>query len=135
MSEERRQILEMLASGKISTQDAARLLDKLGQPGKTHQQSKQEPSGESKRKVNYLRIVVSDGDNDRVNIRLPVSLARTGLTLATMVPREVGQILHSQGIDLSYLKGLNPDELLNTLRDLNVDVEAPNGDKVRIFCE
>ena len=135
MSYERRQVLEMLSSGRISPEDAERLLDKLGESGERSQQPEEKSSAKPNKKLKYLRVVVSGGDSERVNIRVPISLARTGLGLATMVPREVGQMLHTQGIDLSHLKGLNPNELLEVLKDLHVDVDSEDGNNVRIFCE
>ncbi len=39
MSQERKQVLEMLAEGKLSPEDAERLLDKLGKSNRTSEDS------------------------------------------------------------------------------------------------
>lgn len=40
-----------------------------------------------------------------------------------------------KGIDLSALRGLPHEELVVHLKDLHVDVDIKNGEKIRIFCD
>jgi hypothetical protein len=146
MTQERKQVLDMLAQGKISVQDAERLLDKLSAIGADASEGEAggpataaEPCGESgsARPGNpkYLRVLVDSAKGDRVNIRVPLSLVRAGIKLKAVMPEHARQQLYAKGIDLSNLGGLEGDELLQALRELNVDVDATDGDKVRIFCE
>ena len=137
MSQERRKIIEMLAEGKITPDDAERLLDKLGQTT-----DRDSPAGGSevteRPKIGtpkYLRVVVHSTDNDHVNIRVPLALVRTGLKLSTMLPPHASEKLNEKGIDLSHLSELKGDELLEALRELTVDVKSGDGDTVRVFCE
>ena len=83
----------------------------------------------------YLRVLVNSEDGDKVNVRVPITLVRTGLLLTTLIPVAANEELRKQGIDLSGLGGLNGDELIEALRELNVDVDSANGDTVRVFCE
>lgn len=134
MSTERKNVLEMLAQGKISSTDADRMLDKLegsvmGNTGAA--MDTRAPHGTPK----FLRVVVGANDGDIVNIRLPLFLVRTGLKLSSMLPAKVSQRLAEKGIDLSQLSGLDGDELTQALRELTVDVQSRDGDNVRIFCE
>jgi hypothetical protein len=141
MSRERRKILDMLASGTIDAEDAERLLQKLaaaGEPGDS------EPTGDSASlkvtraatgPLKFLRIVVDSHDGDKVNIRVPLGLVRTGIKLSTMLPKDANEKLLEKGIDLSHLSELDGEKLIEELRDLSVDVDAGDGDKVRIFCE
>jgi hypothetical protein len=137
MSTERKQVLDMLAEGKISSADADRLLDKLegsdrtSAGGSTTTEAKPLPAGAPK----FLRVVVDANDGDVVNIRIPMFLVRTGIKLSTMLPSKVSRRLSEKGIDLSQLSGLDGEELVQALRDLNVDVKSDSGDKVRVFCE
>ena len=64
-----------------------------------------------------------------------MGLLRTGIKLSTMIPILAGDKLKESGFDLSHLSNLSGDELINELRDLKVDVDSPNGDTVRVFCE
>jgi hypothetical protein len=138
MSTERKQVLEMLAEGKISAEDADRLLEKLASSGRQAEGDTGNAAGEakgSKPTPKFLRVEVDANDGDRVNIRVPISLVRTGIKLSTMLPSKVSRKLTENGIDLSQLSGLDGDELVQALRELTVDVHSNDGDKVRVFCE
>jgi len=135
MSEEQRKILEMLVSGKITIDDAERLLGAL---------SSGQSTGETgKTKVKYLRVVVEpdlgDEKGERVNVRVPLKLIRAGLKLASFIPKDaqtkVNEALNEKGInlDFSQIKAEDLDELVEQLNDLTVDVEGK--EKVRVFCE
>jgi len=82
MNEERKQILDMLAAGKISAEDAERLLDKLGHgeaSGTCETEYPPAASGEKPKNPKYLRVHVDSADGDKVNIRVPLALIRTGI--------------------------------------------------------
>jgi hypothetical protein len=144
MTENTRLVLEMLAAGKITTDDADRLLAALGQAPATPAA----PSGEKtepKPKPRYLRVMVdSNEDHDgptRVNIRVPLQLLRAGVRLASLMPAgvqgEVNDALRKEGIDfdISKIKPENIDELIDELRDTTIDIETGDNTKVRIFTE
>ena len=164
MSEERRKVLELLAAGTITPVDAERLLEKLAasEPAsaRPHKDSIHaaiddvhaalEDVGEvakgigttvlgwqwpNRHKAKFLRIEVTDGDGEDVNIRLPMGLLRTGLKISTIVPVRVNAKLREQGVDLSSLGDMNDGDLDDHLRDLNLDVHGPNGERVRVYCE
>jgi hypothetical protein len=77
---------------------------------------------------------VVDGE-DKVNVRVPIALIRTGIKLSTLVPLSASEHLSEHGIDLSQFNDLDGEELMNALRELRVDVDAGDGDIVRVFCE
>lgn len=140
MMQERRQVLEMLAEGKISAVEAEMLLEKLNSSGETPSQDST-PDGDGpgaqpkKGPPKYLRVVVNSTDGDAVNIRVPLALVRTGIKLSSVVPNHVSERLAEQGIDLSKLSELDGDELNRALEELTVDVESGSGDTVKVFCE
>ena len=80
-------------------------------------------------------MIVNSSDGDKVNVRVPLGLLRTGIKLTTMLPGDASEKLKDSGIDLSHLSSLSGDELMEELRDLQVDVDSTDGDKVRVFCE
>ena len=135
MSNDRRKVLEMLAEGKISPDDAERLLAKLSESESDAGGEAEAGAGGAKRPLKYLRVVVNSEDGDRVNIRVPIPLVRTGLMLTTVIPAGASEELKRQGEDLSGLSGLKGEELIEALRDLDVDVDSGDGDTVRVFCE
>jgi len=144
MNEHRRQILQMLSEGKISADEAERLIAAMEEPStKTA-----EPSSPSRPK--YLRVLVDaeEGGNyegpTKVNVRVPMQLLRAGVRLAGLIPAQAlhraNQAMHDKGIpvDLTQIKPENLEELVEQLNDLTVDVdqkEQGSKVKVRVFCE
>lgn len=134
MNEERKQILEMLSQGKITAEDADRLLDKL-QSCDAADSEAAATDEDRPPKLKYLRVHVDTTDGDKVNIRIPLALIRTGIKLAALLPKDVNEKLDEKGVDLSMLSKLDTVELYETLGELKVDVDAGDGDTVRVFCE
>lgn len=139
MNEARMKILEMLSKGKISVEEASALLEKVIV---REQAPEAEPVTEENGSVpvrkgvpKYLRVVVDSSDGDKVNVRVPLSLIRTGLKLSSLMPADAAEAVSERGIDLSALKDLDGEELVEALRELTVDVDSADGDKVRVFTE
>ena len=139
MNEERKKVLEMLAAGRITAEQAEKLLDKLaGSPAGPQSPTNEAPgtSAPPTGKAKYLRIVVeSPGSSDQVNMRVPLSLVGTGRRLMAVMPAKVSQKLSEYGIDSAIFASTNCENLEQVIRELNVDVEHGNGKKVRIYCE
>ena len=135
MSKERKQILEMLAEGKITAEDAERLLDKLGTSRAESDASDPGEGDHRRKKLKYFRVLIDDNDGDKVNVRIPLSLIKTGIALATVLPRDVNEKLGEKGVDLGKLGEFDGDELNEALRDLQVDIDSDDGETVRVFCE
>ena len=143
MNEHRRKILDMLAEGKISADEAERLLAALDKtPSEVAIVAHARPN------PRYLRVVVDTdeglvGDTaTKVNIRVPLQLLRAGVRLAGLIPTEarthVNDALREKGIafDISQLKPENLEELIAQLDDLSVDIDHAKGQaRVKIFCE
>jgi len=138
MNDNRRQILDMLAQGKLTAEEAERLIAALerGGLGAT-------VMAESD-KVKYLRVLVDTIDPmagpTKVNVRVPMQLLRAGVRLTGVIPasarEEVNNALRKEGIpfDINNLTPQNLEELVEQLRELTVDVNNENT-KVRVFCE
>lgn len=144
MDSERKKVLDMVAEGKVSADDAERLLGKLdgssagdapgagAAAGAGGAADGADGPGAGGAPLKYLRVLVDSADGDKVNIRVPLGLLRTGVSLATLLPSAAGEKLSDHGIDLSHLAG---DSLVEELRELTVDVDSAKGDTVRVFCE
>ena len=142
MNDERRQILQMLADGKVTADEAERLLTAIEGSGGASGES---PVRRSGGKPKYLRVLVDAEDHHtgkpvKVNIRVPVQLMRAGVRLSSLMPsparEQVNKALREQGIpvDVGQLRPENLEELLDHLNDLTVDVDQEKT-KVRVFCE
>ena len=131
MSAERKKVLEMLAEGKISAEEADKLLEKLA--GQSSPEAKAPESSPSKSR--FLRIVVDKPGQDQVNIRMPLSFMRTGTNLLAVLPSRVREKLSELGTDLSATGAMNEKEWERIVENLNIDVEKGNGKRVKIYCE
>jgi hypothetical protein len=136
MSVETRKVLEMLAEGKITSDDAERLLDKLvvaKEPAENSAPEDQQASGPTQARK-FLRIIIN-GEGKDVNVRVPLSFVRTGVGLMAVLPPRVADKLSDKGFDLSVLKDLKGDELNEALNTLNITIDNSDGKHVRVFCE
>ena len=145
MNEDRRSILEMLATGRITADEADRLLGALEQRAGASAVASEPGYPANKAKAKYLRIAVDtdepgDDGPTKVNIRVPMQLLRAGVRLASIIPPaardEVNAAMKQNGIpfDINQLKPETLEELVEHLSDLQVDVDQEKT-KVRIFCE
>jgi hypothetical protein len=150
MTENKKRVLEMLAQNKISTDEAYRLLSALESEGSAVEGTPKAGTA-TRMKSRYLRICVvpgpeheHDGKVERVNVRVPMALIRSGMKFTSLLPPEardkVTGALHEKGIDFDMrnLKPEDMDELLEALSDLEVDVMGSDGETVKtvkIFVE
>ncbi|MGC9381713.1 SHOCT-like domain-containing protein [Streptomyces sp. MH13] len=143
MNEQRRQVLEMLAEGRITADEAERLIDAL------ERDRPEAPPGavpRPKPRAKYLRVVVDSADDSggdgpsRVDIRVPMQLLRAGVRLTSLVPPQAlakaNAELNRSGvpIDLTELKPQQMEDLVDQLDEVAIDVDD-SGTKVRVFCE
>ena len=127
-------ILEMLSEGKITADEASSLLEKVSAAENvTPSQPDEMPAGSSAPR--YLRVVVDSANGDKVNVKVPMSLLKTGIKLSALMPKDAAEAVMDQGIDLSMLRDLPTDELIDALRELEVNVDSADGDTVRVFTE
>ena len=149
MNENRRQILEMLSAGKISAEEADRLIAAVEKEFSPSNGS----DSAAKAKAKYLRVVVDSEEDGRdhgpvkVNVRVPMQLLRAGVKLAGLIPAQARDQVnaalrdHGMAFDLSQIKPENLEEFVDQLNDLSLDVDVDDADKtkskvkVRVFCE
>jgi len=152
MNDNRRQILEMLAAGKITADEAERLLVALDNtPTPMPEFTGTTTAGATvKTRAKYLRVLVEADEGmtglkgqTTVNVRVPMQLLRAGVRLASLIPAQahdqLNEALSRKGvpITLSQIKPENLEELIDHLEDLTVDVDGKDGNttKVKVFCE
>ena len=153
MNEHRRQILEMLSQGKITADEAERLIAALDKSAASESATAGQANPATRYK--YLRVLVdADGGGNphqgpvKVNIRVPMNLLRAGVRLAGLIPPQarehVNEALRQKGIpfDINQIKPDNLEDLVDQLNELTIDVDVNNkggyGEekvKVRVFCE
>jgi hypothetical protein len=131
-TEEGRQVLRLLAEGKIDSEQAYRLLRALGDidDGAKAPQPPPPPRGPGAppgTRGRILRIRVTEGSEQKVNVAIPLAIARIGKMK-----------LGSSGLVRGHLSkfGIDLDELLRSIDFPGriVDI-ADDEDRVEIFVE
>ena len=142
MNGDRRAVLQLLAEGKISADEAERLISALDKTDSAPAKGADAPAG-AQRKPKYLRVAVDTdegGEPTKVNIRVPMALLRAGVRLSSIIPPVARDRLNDElaksgvAFDINQLKPENLEELIAQLDDLSVDVDQERT-KVRIYCE
>ncbi len=138
MNPDQRKILDMLAEGKITAEQAEKLLDAINRPASAS-------AGTPAKSPQYFRVLVNSIDKEektptKVNIRIPFQLLRSGIKLAALMPQDVqikvNDAMHEKGMnfDFAKLQGAELEELIQQLGQASINVESGK-DTVQIFCE
>ena len=112
MQEERMQILKMVEEGKISAEEASRLLDALVEA----------PEGQRPKEGKRLRIQITEpGTNKKkVNLRIPLGLAKIA---AKFIPPKKKKELAEEGVDIDQVLSQVTSENIGKI----VDIESDDG--------
>ena len=140
MNEDRKRILALLAQGRVTVDEAERLMAAMDHAPSPASRSAEDRSGAPK----FLRVEVdaheSDSGKTKVNVRVPMALLRAGVRLSALIPPaardEVNAAMAKQGVpfDINPLKPEILESLIEQLGDLTVDVDNEQA-KVRVYCE
>ncbi len=119
---DKRKILEMLAAGQVTVDEALDLLAAL-EPTPS---ASPRPKGQAK----MLRVLVDAEDEAKVRVNVPAQLAKFALNF---IPKEQREQMEAQGIHLDELLDLLKGELPEGRL---VDIEASDeGQPVRVVVE
>jgi hypothetical protein len=148
MNEEVRSILDLLAQGKITVDEAHQLIEAVNRlaappPRQLPAAMPETPKAASPEAgVQFLRVKVNKAADSlrpgkEVNIRVPVSLMSTGLKLGSIIQgfggEQVKEKMRERGIDLSKLDEAKLRELLKK-GELLLDVDDGKS-HVQVTCE
>lgn len=148
MNEEVRSVLDLLAQGKITVDEAHQLIEAVNRlrtqpspqspPAMTETPKAASPDGG----VQFLRVKVNKAADSfrpgkEVNIRVPVSLVSTGMKLSSIIQgfggEQVKEKMRERGIDLSKLDEAKLREVLKK-GELLLDVDDGKS-HVEVTCE
>lgn len=137
-NEDRRRILDMLAAGSISVDDAANLLKALGGGQPAAPAALPAPKRTGGGQARLLRILIDDSDLDspggaKVRVNVPIALARFA---TRFLPKEASSELQEQGIDLEEILASMGDDLPDgRLVDIEAASDEPGKGRARIIIE
>ena len=152
MGKNQRKILQMLAEGKISIDEAQRLLELVGSAD-GEEKGSTDVNMSVKSLPRFLHVIVEPRpdapDNSechkfhghsKVNIRVPLSLIRAGIKFATLMPSEtadqVDKAFKDRGFSFNVKKLKEEDlqELITALHDSEINVDNDR-ELIRIYSE
>ena len=142
MSDDTRRVLDLLAQGKITVDEADRLLKAVSSapPAEPPTQPGATP------RPRWLRISIQKQSEDRhgekknVNVRVPISFVKGGMRLGALIAPFAGEKaiarLRERGYDLDLTR-LDAEAIETWLKDVDdLNVHIDNGkEQVRITCE
>jgi hypothetical protein len=151
-TDDTRRILDMLSQGKITVDEADRLIKAVSadRPSET---AAADTSTDGKRRARWFRINIQKpvkdetGGPKNVNIRVPIAVVKGGMRLgaiiATFAGEKAAQRMKARGLDLdlsaingdlSRMNGAEFDAFMKSLDDMNIEVDDGKS-QVRITAE
>jgi hypothetical protein len=141
MKEERKRILNMIATGKITVEEGEELLDALGVDTGPATESMKQGGEKMTKDLKFIRVTVESAEKDHVDVRVPLNLLRAGMRFTSLIPShavdEINSSMKQAGMafDLNNLAQEDIETLISSLGEMKVNVDSKEGDKVRIYCE
>jgi hypothetical protein len=149
MSEDRARILNMLAEGKINAEEAEHLLDALesripdaaASAASAPSAIKGDPTPLLNALPKFLHVKVDGDAGEKVDVKIPLALVRSGLKLTSLIPPQAMDKINEQmaesgmSIDFANFKPEDIDELIEALREMEVNIDGADGEKVRVYAE
>jgi hypothetical protein len=144
MTDDTRRILELVAQGKITVEEAEALLRAVD-PRRGSDAAAVGAEARERPTLRWVRINVhktaKEGKQDQdVNIRVPISVIKSGMRLGALIPGiagdQVASRLREKGLDIDFSKldAASIDTMLRALGDTNIEIESGRA-SVRITCE
>ena len=145
-------MLELLALGKVSVDDADKLIDAIAATAPQAAAPAAGASAGERPAPRWIRINVfkpaKEGKQDKeVNIRVPIAVVKGGMRLGAIIGTFAGEKaalrMKERGIDLdlskinsdfSKMNGEEFDAFLKSLDDMHIDIDDGKS-QVRITCE
>lgn len=144
MGDNQKRILQMLAEGKISVEEATRLLSLVEADTGTAGNGTVAREPKSLPKYLYVHVEPKEGaknqEHGRVNIRIPVGLIRAGMKLKALIPDhaadDMNRAMKEKGFnfDIRDIKDADLQELITALTDTEINVDSAEAE-VRIHAE
>jgi anti-sigma factor RsiW len=147
MSDDTRRILDLVAKGKVTVDEAEQLMQAIGAspPQASTAAAPPAPDTAERLQPRWVRINVHktarEGKHDKdVNIRVPIAIVKSGMRLGALIPGlagdQVAARMREKGLDVDFSKldAATIEAVLKELGDTNIEIESGKS-QVRITCE
>jgi hypothetical protein len=127
MNDEMKRILTMVENGKLTSDQAAVLIDSF------EEKTEKKPLLEDNPYLNrILKLRVHSETNDNINVNVPIRLVKvllqTGIGIASKIPQAQ---TYTENIDVELLLAAIDSELVGEI----VNAKLGNGDSINVYVE
>lgn len=152
-TDDTRRILDMLREGKITVDEADRLLKAVTADAPADAAAAADPAADGRARPRWIRINIQKPSSEpghkakNVNIRVPIAVVKGGMRLGAIIGTFAGdkaaRRMKAQGLDidmakissdLSQMNGPEFDEFLRSLNETNIEIDDGKS-QVRITAE
>ena len=140
MSDERLRILHLLSEGKLTPDEAEKLLQAMDSGSQQMKSPRENKSNDVRGKYLYVQVEPKEGkSSERVSVKVPLALVKAGLNISKLIPLEaqdkIQSSMHDSGIpfNLSDLDSMDFQEIIEALEEMSVDVDTDES-SVKVFC-
>jgi DUF4097 and DUF4098 domain-containing protein YvlB len=133
-------ILHMLAEGKLTPDDAEKLLQALEVKPRESEVVNQNRSMDVKGKYLFVQVDPKEGkSSERVSVKVPLALVKAGLNITKLIPAEAQDKIQSSMQDsgipfnLGDIDPQNYEEIMEALEQMSIDVDTDES-TVKVFC-
>jgi hypothetical protein len=130
----------MLAEGKLTPDDAEKLLQALEVKPRESEVVNQNRTMDVKGKYLFVQVDPKEGkSSERVSVKVPLALVKAGLNITKLIPAEaqdkIQSSMHDSGIpfNLGDIDPQNFDEIMEALEQMSIDVDTEES-TVKVFC-
>ena len=139
MADEKMRILNMLSEGKITPEEAEKLLAALDK--QTPPRSGEKTLLDSMENKNlYVQVQPKEGKtSERVSVKVPFALLKAGLNIAGLIPQDAQDKINSSmsekgmNFNLNDLGPENVKEILAALEEFTVDIDTDDS-TIQVYC-
>jgi len=130
----------MLAEGKLTPDDAEKLLQALEVKPRESEVVNQNRSMDVKGKYLFVQVDPKEGkSSERVSVKVPLALVKAGLNITKLIPAEAQDKIQSSMQDsgipfnLGDIDPQNYEEIMEALEQMSIDVDTDES-TVKVFC-
>ncbi|MDC7226524.1 MAG: hypothetical protein PQJ61_07145 [Spirochaetales bacterium] len=139
MADEKMRILNMLSEGKITPEEAEKLLAAIDTP-MAPEKSSASFFDSMENKNLYVQVEPKEGkESEKVSIKVPFALLKAGLNIAGLIPQEaqdkINTSMNEKGINfnLNDMDPKNIQEIMAALEEFSVDIDTEES-TVQVYC-
>ncbi|PID30658.1 MAG: hypothetical protein CR982_01015 [Candidatus Cloacimonadota bacterium] len=128
---EKERVLNLVKEGRISTEEATKLLDAIYSVKDKNVVNVSKHNKEKKNLKGTIAIEISSASGDIVDINLPLKIADLAVKF---IPKSKIELIEKEGINIDDILS-NIEELIDVSDEDLVSVESSSGDRIRIHIK